>query len=377
MVYQEPGRALNPSLRVGRQVAEVFEVAGESSGSAMASAEDMLRKVQISDPGRVMRRYPHELSGGMAQRVVIAMALASSPSAADPGRADHRAGRDRRGRGARPGRRAAPGVRHLGAVHQPQPGRDRQDVRPGGGALRGRAGRGGPGPAGVRRPAAPVHGRAAALHPAARAAQGPRPAGHHPRLPAGARPLPDRLRVRAALRARAGPLPVRGAAVLRRRRPADSALLLPRAGARPAAGHPVLDAGAGDRRHRRPARDGGDAVEDLRRRRPGAGRGGPGRAPRRDARPGRRVGQRQDHAGPGAARADRARPGLGRHAGGQAAQPGRAAAAAGDPARAADRVPEPRLGAEPAAHGAPPDQPPAVPAGRAVRDRRCRTGWPS
>ena len=80
MVYQEPGRALNPSMRVGRQIAEVFEIAGQSSGDAMASAENMLRKVQISDPGRVMRRYPHELSGGMAQRAVIAMALAVSPS---------------------------------------------------------------------------------------------------------------------------------------------------------------------------------------------------------------------------------------------------------------------------------------------------------
>jgi peptide/nickel transport system ATP-binding protein len=80
MVYQEPGRALNPSIRVGRQIAEVFEITGESSGSAMHSAEEMLRKVQISDPGRVMRRYPHELSGGMAQRAVIAMALARSPS---------------------------------------------------------------------------------------------------------------------------------------------------------------------------------------------------------------------------------------------------------------------------------------------------------
>jgi peptide/nickel transport system ATP-binding protein len=80
MVYQEPGRALNPTLRVGRQIAEVFQIAGQSSGDAMASAENMLRKVQISDPGRVMRRYPFELSGGMAQRAVIAMALAVSPS---------------------------------------------------------------------------------------------------------------------------------------------------------------------------------------------------------------------------------------------------------------------------------------------------------
>jgi peptide/nickel transport system ATP-binding protein len=80
MVYQEPGRALNPSLRAGRQVAEAFEIAGVDRRDAMSAAEEMLRKVQISDPGRVMRRYPHELSGGMAQRIVIAMALASSPS---------------------------------------------------------------------------------------------------------------------------------------------------------------------------------------------------------------------------------------------------------------------------------------------------------
>src|SRR6201995_5802562 len=53
MVYQEPGRALNPSIRVGRQIAEGFEVAGQSSGDATASAQDMLRKVQISDPARV------------------------------------------------------------------------------------------------------------------------------------------------------------------------------------------------------------------------------------------------------------------------------------------------------------------------------------
>jgi len=79
MVYQNPATALNPTIRVGKQIAEVFELNGVSSSDAMMMAEQALTKVQIADPARVLRRYAHQLSGGMAQRVVIAMALASNP----------------------------------------------------------------------------------------------------------------------------------------------------------------------------------------------------------------------------------------------------------------------------------------------------------
>jgi peptide/nickel transport system ATP-binding protein len=79
MVYQDPGRALNPSLTVARQVSEAFEAAGASASEALERTIGMLRRVRISSPERVMDSYPHQLSGGMQQRVVIAMALACNP----------------------------------------------------------------------------------------------------------------------------------------------------------------------------------------------------------------------------------------------------------------------------------------------------------
>ena len=80
MVYQNPGSSLNPSIRVGNQVIEAFQIIGVDRGESERRAKEMLAKVQISDPDRVMQRYPHQLSGGMQQRVVIAMALAKDPT---------------------------------------------------------------------------------------------------------------------------------------------------------------------------------------------------------------------------------------------------------------------------------------------------------
>jgi oligopeptide/dipeptide ABC transporter ATP-binding protein len=80
MIFQEPMTALNPVKTVGRQIAEVFIVHRNMSKSdAFLRAADMLALVGVPDPERCVKQYPHQLSGGMRQRVMIAMAFACKP----------------------------------------------------------------------------------------------------------------------------------------------------------------------------------------------------------------------------------------------------------------------------------------------------------
>jgi oligopeptide transport system ATP-binding protein len=80
MVFQDPMTALNPYLRIGRQITEVLAVhRGAGARAADQRALEMLQSVHIPDAARRMRQYPHQLSGGMRQRVMIAMALIAQP----------------------------------------------------------------------------------------------------------------------------------------------------------------------------------------------------------------------------------------------------------------------------------------------------------
>jgi oligopeptide/dipeptide ABC transporter ATP-binding protein len=80
MIFQQPQSSLNPVWDVGTQIAEVLQLhRNMKRGPARARALELLRMVGIPDPERRLKSYPHEMSGGMAQRVMIAMALACEP----------------------------------------------------------------------------------------------------------------------------------------------------------------------------------------------------------------------------------------------------------------------------------------------------------
>ncbi len=81
MIFQDPMTSLNPYLRIDKQMIEVvIHHRGFKKAEAMAKAVEMLRAVHIPDPERIIRKYPHELSGGMRQKVMVAMGLLSEPA---------------------------------------------------------------------------------------------------------------------------------------------------------------------------------------------------------------------------------------------------------------------------------------------------------
>jgi peptide/nickel transport system ATP-binding protein len=80
MIFQEPMTSLNPVLTIGSQISEAVRLHQDlSKSAAMDKAVDMLRLVKIPEPAQRAREYPHQLSGGMRQRAMIAMALACNP----------------------------------------------------------------------------------------------------------------------------------------------------------------------------------------------------------------------------------------------------------------------------------------------------------
>ncbi len=125
MIFQDPMTSLNPFLTIERQMTETLQLHRKiSRKDATRRAIEALESVRIPDAARRIRMYPHEFSGGMRQRVMIAMALASPRRrSSDRRRTHHRARRDGAGADHRAAARAEPRARHLDRADHARHGR--------------------------------------------------------------------------------------------------------------------------------------------------------------------------------------------------------------------------------------------------------------
>ena len=162
MVFQDPMTSLNPTRTIGSQLREAYRIHRRSAPARRPPHGPTRCSASCGCPVRSdrLRDYPHQLSGGMRQRAMIAMALSERAAAADRRRADDRAGRLHPGADPRPARRPeGPPAAWRSCCHA-RPGRDRRPRRPGRrSCTRGRIVEEAPTTTAFRRPPAPLHRR--------------------------------------------------------------------------------------------------------------------------------------------------------------------------------------------------------------------------
>ena len=142
MIFQEPMTSLNPAYTIGNQLEEaLLRHKRVSRRQARERAVYLLERVGITAAASRLKQYPHQLSGGLRQRVMIAMALMCSPGADPRRRADDRARRHHPGADPAPAGRVAARVRHGARAHHPRPRRGRPHRHARRGHVCGRGGR--------------------------------------------------------------------------------------------------------------------------------------------------------------------------------------------------------------------------------------------
>ena len=202
--------SLNPVYTVGEQIAEVVRRhEGLGRRAALAKTVDMLRLVQIPNPQRRVHDYPHQFSGGMRQRVMIAMALSCNPKLLIADEPTTALDVTIQAQILELLRRPEVALRHGHHADHPRHGRGRRDGAARGGDVCRQGDRGGPGRAAVRPAAASLHARPDPLDPAHRPGRHPQDApGGHRR--GGAEPARTRRPAAASRRAAASPPPSAG-----------------------------------------------------------------------------------------------------------------------------------------------------------------------